>query len=151
MRATTIDARTRARADTVLLNPPHSTPPQKPQAPPMTVRIPPNHRSSRAGATESFQIQPRVGCSEIPSPARSSQGNLVHTAASVISACLFSVLSCSPTSCHYSSLSAFVPLKPFRYIFLCTHLDTSQSSSFTLFAFPWSVVLVAMMSPSLEA
>ena len=149
MRATTIDAPTRDRADTVLLNPPHSTPPQKPQAPRTTVRIPPNHRSSRAGATESFPIQPRVGCSEIPSPAQSSQGNLVHTAASVISACLFSVLSnflsLFLTICFCASEALSL------YIFLRTHLHSSQSSSFTLFAFPWSVVLVAVMSPSLEA
>lgn len=35
----------------------------------MTIRIPPNRLSSRAEATGSFQIRPRVGHDEIPSPA----------------------------------------------------------------------------------
>lgn len=46
-------------------SPPRSTPPPKPPAPPTTSRTPPGRPSSRAGATESFRIQPRVGRSHL--------------------------------------------------------------------------------------
>lgn len=70
MRVTTTGVPTRARADIVLPNPRRSTPPRKPPAPRTIIRTRRNRPSSRAEATGSFQIQPRVGHDEFPSLAR---------------------------------------------------------------------------------
>lgn len=65
-RGTTTDAPTQARAGTAPLNPPRSTRPPKPLPPHTIIRIPPNRPSSRAEATGSSLIQPRVGLSKAP-------------------------------------------------------------------------------------
>lgn len=70
VRGTTTGDLTQARAGTVPLNPPHSTPPLKPLAPHTIIRIHPNLLSSRAEAMGSFQIRLRVGHNDYPSPAR---------------------------------------------------------------------------------
>lgn len=159
-RGTTTGAPTQAKADTVPLNPPHSTRPLKPLAPHMTIRIPPNRLSSRAGAMESFQIRPRVGHSEIPSPAWLYHHHPKTTFCTLLLLLFLfpsSLHSISSSSCHFfchvSSVCLFLSLQSFLYTstFLWPFLHTSQSLSFMLFAFSWSVVLVAMMPPSSEA
>lgn len=144
----------------------------------MTIRIPQNHLSSRAEATGSFQIRPRVGRNEIPSPAWLYQHYPLTTFSTLLlllfllPSSLYSVFlssshssyfvlsSCNcfsrlflPTISVSTTVHLFLSLQSFLYTstFLCPFLHTNHSLSFMLFAFSWSVFLVAMMSPNSEA
>lgn len=150
-RGTTTGAPTQARAGTAPRNPPHSTRPPKPLPPRTIIRIPPNRPSSRAEATGSSLIQPRVGLSKAPllRPPTCLTQSPSFPNRFLFPSLLFFYLLTFPSSVVFlfslhAVLSFVIPTLffPLSHPLLLLH---------AFFAFSCPVFLVAMMSPSSEA
>lgn len=111
----------------------------------MTIRIPQNHLSSRAEATGSFQIRPRVGHDELPSPARLSHHhpltNRLYSAASTVSLfspCLLVFLSSSHSLllCHCFSRPFLPTILVSVRLFLSHSLFLLPAPSYAHFCAP---------------